>query len=178
MAFASDLQSQPSGFADVPGLLSALEGRNVVVTYVESYGMAALDDPDFAAAVGPRLEAARARIENAGLELVTGKLTSPTVGGQSWYAHGTMLSGLWLENQLRYELLLASERETLVDDFRRAGYRTVTVMPAITTAWPEAIRLGYDDVYTAQNIPYAGPTMIHPFRLGSIRRSRSPTSSP
>ncbi len=30
-------------------------------------------------------------------------------------------------------------------------------MPAITTAWPEAIRMGYDDVYTAQNIPYAGP---------------------
>ena len=157
VAFATDLQSQPSGFASVPGLLSALGGRNVVVTYVESYGMAALDDPDFAAVVSPRLEAARAGIENAGLQLVTGRLTSPTVGGQSWYAHGTMLSGLWLENQLRYELLLASGRETLVDDFRRVGYRTVTVMPAITTAWPEAIALGYDDVYTAQNIPYAGP---------------------
>jgi hypothetical protein len=30
-------------------------------------------------------------------------------------------------------------------------------MPAITTAWPEAVRIGYDDIYTRQNIPYAGP---------------------
>jgi hypothetical protein len=70
-----------------------------------------------------------------------------------------MLSGLWLANQARYEMLLTSGRETLVDDFRRAGYRTATVMPAITTAWPEAVRIGYDEVHTAQNIPYAGPPL-------------------
>ena len=157
--FAADLRSEPSGFADVPGLFSALEGRSVVVAYIESYGMAALEDPDFAAVVAPRLRGARARLEGAGLHLATGRFTSPTVGGQSWYAHGTVLSGLWLENQLRYQLLLASERETLVDDFRHAGYRTTTVMPAITEAWPAAIRLGYDDVFTAQNIPYAGPPL-------------------
>jgi len=94
-----------------------------------------------------------------------------------------MLSGLWLENQLRYELLLASERETLVDDFRRAGYRTATVMPAITTAWPEAVRIGYDDVHTRQSIPYAGPpfywvTMPDQFTwsflAGILRESTSP----
>lgn len=158
-SFAADLRAQPSGFADLPGLFSALKGRNVVVAYIESYGMAALEDPDFAAVVGPRLRAARARLDTVGFHLATGRFTSPTVGGQSWYAHGTVLSGLWLENQIRYELLLASEHETLVDDFRHAGYRTATVMPAITTTWPAAIRLGYDDVFTAQNIPYAGPPM-------------------
>jgi hypothetical protein len=68
-----------------------------------------------------------------------------------------MLSGLWLENQLRYQLLITSGRETLIDDFRRAGYRTATVMPAITTPWPEAVRIGYDEIHTAQNMPYGGP---------------------
>ena len=155
--FAADLARQPDGFADLPGFLARLEGQNVVVAYIESYGMAAIEDPEFGATIRPRLEESAARIEAAGLHVATGEFASPTQGGQSWYAHGTMLSGLWLENQLRYDLLLASDRETLVDDFRRAGYRTVTVMPAITTSWPEAIRLGYDDVYSRPDIPYAGP---------------------
>jgi hypothetical protein len=155
--FAADLEMEPRAFAETPGLFSGLSRRNVVVAYIESYGMAALEDPDFASVLGPRLEATEARLESAGLQIASGTLASPTLGGQSWYAHGTMLSGLWLENQLRYELLLASDRETLVDDFRRAGYRTATLMPAITTPWPEAERLGYDDVYTQQSIPYAGP---------------------
>ena len=158
-AFAAELETRPDGFADLPGLLSRLEGRNVVVTYIESYGMAAIEDPEFAATIRPRLDTTAARIESAGLHFATGEFASPTLGGQSWYAHGTMLSGLWLKNQLRYELLLASGRETLVDDFRRAGYRTATVMPAITTSWPEALRLGYDDVYSRPSIPYAGPPL-------------------
>jgi hypothetical protein len=156
-AFAGDLEGQPDGFADLPGLLSKLGGHNVVVAYIESYGMSAIEDAEFAATIRPTLEAAAARIEGAGLRIVTGKLASPTQGGQSWYAHGTMLSGLWLQNQLRYDLLIASDRETLVNDFGRAGYRTATVMPAITTSWPEGIRLGYDDLYTQPSIPYSGP---------------------
>jgi hypothetical protein len=157
VAFASELEAEPAAFADVPGLLSSLEGRHVVLAYIESYGMAALEDPELAAVVRPRLARAAERLDSAGLHLVSGMLESPTLGGQSWYAHGTMISGLWLENQVRYELLLASERETLVHDFRRAGWRTATVMPAITTPWPEAVRLGWDDVYTSRNIPYEGP---------------------
>ena len=158
-AFAVELERQPDKFEELPGLLSKLERRNVVVVYIESYGMVALEDSEFAATIQPRLDTAAARLSRAGLKLVTGELVSPTLGGQSWYTHGTMLSGLWLENQLRYDLLIASERETMVDDFRAAGYRTATVMPAITTSWPEATRLGYDDVYTMPTIPYAGPPL-------------------
>jgi hypothetical protein len=177
-AFGVDLEKEPRAFTELPELFSRLEGRHVVLAYIESYGMAALEDPDFVAVVGPRLEAAAARFDSAGLHVATGTLVSPTTGGQSWYAHGTMISGLWLENQLRYELLLTSARETLIDDFRRAGYRTATVMPAITTGWPEAVRLGYDDIHTAQSIPYAGPpfywvTMPDQFTwsfLGSLLR--------
>jgi hypothetical protein len=155
-AFASALETVPA-LSALPGLLDRLDGRHVVLAYIESYGMAALEDPELAAVIRPRLDAAAARLDGAGVHIATGELVSPTTGGQSWYAHGTMLSGLWLDNQLRYRLLLASERETLVDDFGRAGWRTATLMPAITTAWPEALTLGFQDVYTSENIPYAGP---------------------
>lgn len=158
-AFAAELADGPTRFADLPNVLASLDGRRVVLAYIESYGMAALEDPEIGAVVRPVLQTAHERLDSAGVQLVSGRFTSPTLGGQSWYAHGTMLSGLWLDNQARYEMLLASERETLIDDFRRAGYRTATVMPAITTGWPEAVRIGYDDVHTSRNIPYAGPPL-------------------
>jgi hypothetical protein len=157
--FAEALAGARDSYADLPGLLAGLGGRDVLLGFVESYGMAALDDPELAATVRPQLDVLAERVAEAGLHLVTGTLSSPTQGGQSWYAHGTVMSGLWLDNQLRYDLLIASERETLVDDFRHAGYRTVALMPAITTAWPEGVRLGYDRIYTRPTIPYAGPPL-------------------
>ena len=156
-AFQADLAARPDGRIEVAEPFGRLAGRHVVLVYLESYGTAALEDPELAAVVRPRLESASERLERAGLHVASGRLTSPTLGGQSWYAHGTMLSGLWLENQLRYEILLTTDRDNLLDDFRHAGYRTATVMPAITTAWPEADRLGFDEVYTSANIPYEGP---------------------
>jgi len=175
-AFRAELAGTPDSYAEVPGLLRKLEGTDVLLTFIESYGMAALEDPEFAATILPRLDELASRMAGVGLHLATGALTSPTVGGQSWYAHGTVMSGIWIENQLRYDLLMASERETLVDDFRRAGYRTAALMPAITMSWPEGVRLGYDRTYTLPNIPYAGPplywvTMPDQFTWSFLERS-------
>ena len=60
------------------------------------------------------------------------------VGGQSWLAHASLLSGLRIDNQGRYRALLASPRRTLLHLAQAAGWRTAAVMPAITLAWPEA----------------------------------------
>src|SRR5690606_1805535 len=83
-------------------------------------------------------------------------LTSPTFGGQSWLAHSTFTTGLWVDNQRRYESLFVSRRETLMHDFRRAGWRTVGVMPQITHVWPEGAFFGFDKIYTAPDLGYAG----------------------
>jgi hypothetical protein len=48
-------------------------------------------------------------------------LTSPTFGGISWLAHSTLQSGLWIDNQQRYNQLVASNRFTLSDAFKQAG---------------------------------------------------------
>ena len=158
--FAAELAAAPDSYEGTPGLLGKLAGKDVLLTFIESYGMSALVDPTWGAVVRPRLGDMASRLAGAGLHVASGKLLSPTLGGQSWYAHGTMISGLWLDTQLRYELLLASSRETLVDDFRRAGHGTAALMPAITTAWPEGARLGYDQVFTRPDIPYAGPPLF------------------
>jgi hypothetical protein len=157
--FAEALELYPDSYADLPGLLDGLEGHDVILGFIESYGISALYDPRYAPIVAPRIDDFERRMQSAGLTLVSGRLVAPSQGGQSWYAHGSMLSGIWLDNQLRYDLLLASGRETLVDDFERAGYRTVALMPAISTAWPEGERFGYDEIHAATNIEYAGPPL-------------------
>lgn len=157
--FAERLDRMPQTYAGEPGLLGQLEGRDVIVGFLESYGVAAIEDPRYAPVVGARLDDFEARMEAAGLHVVSGKLVAPSQGGQSWFAHGSLLSGIWLDNQLRYDMMLASDHETLIDDFRRLGHRTVAVMPAISMAWPEGLRLGYDEIFSAREIPYEGPAL-------------------
>lgn len=174
--FQAELDDSPASYAELPGLLARLDDRDVVLGFVESYGMTALEDPRYAPVVRPRLEELGRRVEAAGLHMASGTLVSPTQGGQSWFAHGSLLSGLWLDNQLRYDLLLASGRETMVDDFRRAGYRTVAIMPAITMPWPEGELFRYDQVLAFKDIDYAGPplnwvTMPDQFTWSFVQRA-------
>ena len=157
--FDADVARAPGDYAGLPGLLEGLGGRDVILAFVESYGASAIDDPRYAPVVGPRLDDLERRVEAAGLHLVSGRLVAPSQGGQSWFGHGSMLSGLWLDNQIRYDMMLGSGRETLVDDFERAGYRTVALMPAIRMAWPEGIRFGYEEIFAFDDIDYAGPPL-------------------
>ena len=157
--FAVELATAPDSYAGTPGLLAKLQNEDVLLTFVESYGISAYEDPQWKIVMRPEFDAMASRLAAAGLYVATGKLLSSTQGGQSWYAHGTMTSGLWLNSQLRYDLMMASKRETLVDDFRRAGHATAALMPAITTEWPEGQRLGYDHVFTASDIDYEGPPL-------------------
>ena len=170
------MAAAPDRYTDLPGLLDRLEGRDVILAFVESYGMSALDDDRYAPTIQPRLASMLESFESAGLHVVTGQLVAPSQGGMSWLGHGSVLSGLWLENQLRYDLLLASDRQTLVDDFEAAGYRTTALMPAITMAWPEGERFGYDRIHAWQDIGYAGPplnwvTMPDQFTWSYLERS-------
>ncbi len=137
-------------------LFGALKGKDVLILFVESYGRSAIDDVEFGPHVQSVLETGNAMLLANGLNARSAWLTSPTVGGLSWLAHGTALSGLWIDSQVRYDSLIMSERLTLLHLFKRAGWRTVGVMPAITMVWPEGDYFGYDQIYAAADLGYAG----------------------
>jgi hypothetical protein len=145
--------------ADTPEdqLLTALRGKDVVFAFVESYGRSAIEDPEFAPQIGGVLDAGNRRLRAAGFDSRSAYLTSPTAGGGSWLAHGTLLSGMWIDKQQRYDELARSPRLTLTKAFRRAGWRTVGVMPGNDTGWPESGALGYDRIYDAKDMGYQGP---------------------
>ena len=157
--FAAEMDRVAEAVQPGPGLLAGLQGRDVILAFVESYGSSATDDPRYSPVVTPRLHAMDSLLSTQGLSVVTGRLEAPSQGGMSWLGHGSMLSGLWLDNQLRYDLLLAGDGRTLIDDFRDAGYRTVALMPAITLAWPEGERFGYEEIYAHADIDYSGPPL-------------------
>jgi hypothetical protein len=146
-------------FRATPGnqLLTGLRGKDVVVSFVESYGRSALEDPRQAAIVGPALAAGERELAAAGFSARSAFLTSSTFGGYSWLAHATLQSGLLINGQQRYRGLVATDRLTLTGAFRRAGWGTVAVEPDNTYAWPEGAFYGYRQVYDSRNLGYAGP---------------------
>ncbi|MER7247841.1 CDP-alcohol phosphatidyltransferase family protein [Kribbella sp. NPDC000426] len=156
--FVRALKQDP--FRDTPGneLLTGLSGKDVLLVFVESYGRTALDSP----VVGSALEAGDQRLQQAGFSSRSGFLTSPTFGGISWLAHSTLQSGLWVNNQQRYDHLLTLDRVTLTDAFGRAGWRTVADVPSNDKDWPEAKSYyHYDAVYDRRNVGYAGPSFSY-----------------
>jgi hypothetical protein len=138
-------------------LLTALRGKDVLLAFVESYGRSAIEDPGLSPQVDAVLAAGNRKLAAAGFASRSAFLTSSTAGGGSWLAHGTLLSGLWIDNNQRDHDLVTSDRLTLSKAFQRAGWRTAAVMPGNTSPWPEGAFFGYDKVYNAEDLSYQGP---------------------
>ncbi|MFJ8082237.1 sulfatase [Streptomyces sp. NPDC096205] len=139
-------------------LLTGLRGKDVLFTFIESYGRTAVEDPDMAAQVGAVLADGTRSLGAAGFEARSGWLRSPVTGAGSWLAHSTFLSGLWIKNQQRYRSLTTSDRMTLTNYFRRTGaWRTVGIVPGVRRAWPEGTFFGLDHIYDSEHLGYHGP---------------------
>lgn len=172
VAFRRDAQSDP--MASLTGALDRLEGRDVLLFWVESYGRASYDNPLYSETHLATLAEAEAAIRAAGMEIRSGWLTSPTSGGQSWLAHGALATGLWTSNHGRYNAMIASGREWLFHHAQDAGYRTSVFMPAITLSWPESQVMGFEHVFPAAALGYQGErfnwvTMPDQFTLARYR---------
>lgn len=172
-AFEQEAATDP--FSGANGLFDRLEGRDVLVVFVESYGQTSYVNPLYAPTHLPTLEQAEKKLAAAGLSMRSAWLTSPVAGGQSWLAHATIASGLTIDNQARYRAMLASTRPSLYHLAQEAGYQTATMMPAITLPWPEAQFMGFSRIYEAADLGYRGEafnwtTMPDQYTLSAIER--------
>ncbi|MFF7409445.1 alkaline phosphatase family protein [Streptomyces lydicus] len=167
-------------FRDVPArrLLTGLRGKDVIFTFIESYGRSAVQDPRMDAQVDAALADGTRRLDRAGFHSQSAFLTSPTSGGGSWLAHSTFMSGLWITNQQRYHTVTSSDRMSLTGAFRRTGaWQTVGIMPGVNRSWPEGKFYGLDSVYDSRNLGYRGPkfswsSMPDQYSLASFERLR------
>ncbi|MCD7444643.1 sulfatase [Streptomyces lincolnensis] len=147
-------------FADTPPdqLLTGLRGKDVLFTFIESYGRVALDDPEMAPEMDAALKEGTSSLKAAGFQSRSGWLRSPVAGAGSWLAHSTFLSGLWVKNQQRYRSLTTGDRATLTSYFQKTGaWRTVGIVPGVRKTWPEGKYFGLDNIYDSEHLGYHGP---------------------
>lgn len=148
----------PAGPGTLPDAgLTELRGADVMLVFLESYGATTLDHPGHAAALADARTRLADRMQANGFRAVSARVRSPTFGGGSWRAHASLLSGIEIDTDRDYALLLTQDRDTLVHRFAANGYRTVALMPGLRKAWPEGEFYGYDRVYDAASLDYPGP---------------------
>jgi len=165
-----------------PSSLDKLHGADVYLFFVESYGYTTFGDTRHFPKIEPDLIAIENALNDQGFEVVSNFFDSPTYGGSSWLAHATLSSGVHLNNQMRYNLLITSQVKTLARYFNAAGYRTVRAMPGTQWPWPEGEFYGFQAKYYAWHFDYRGPmygwsTMPDQYVLDFIRRREMETAS-
>jgi len=137
--------------------LSRVQGADVYLVFVESYGAVSFERP----ALARPLAASRARLDAAiretGRQVVSAFVESPTFGGSSWLAHISLLSGIEVRDPDTNAKLMTAQRDTLAKAFGRRGFRTVGLMPGLRQSWPEGVFYGFNEIYGAERLEYWGP---------------------
>ncbi|MEU9207548.1 sulfatase-like hydrolase/transferase [Streptomyces sp. NPDC048415] len=170
--------AKKDAFANTPPdqLLTGLRGKDMMITFIESYGRSAIEDPVMAPGVDATLTSENQKLRGAGFAAKSGWLTSATYGGSSWLGHSTFMSGLWINNQQRYRTVTAGDHLTLPGAFKKTGaWDTVGIMPGIQKAWPEQNFYGIDKLYDSHKLGYKGPkfswsTMPDQYALTAFER--------
>jgi hypothetical protein len=166
--------------------LQHVEGADVYLVFVESYGAVTYDRAPVASVV----EKGRAEFEKAiaesGRQVVSAFVESPTFAGSSWLAHVTLMSGVETRNEDTNAVLMAQHRDTLVTTFQRKGYRAIALMPGLTFTWPEGAFYRFDHIYDEASMKYNGPhfswwevpDQFALARLDMLEQLRQPQSGP
>ncbi len=139
--------------------LGALGGRDVYLIMLESVGAITYDDALAARTLGPSRERFAADIAASGRHVVTAFFRSPTFAGGSDLAQLGVLSGIDLSDPMRHDLLLTTQRPTLISLFKAQGYQTFGLYPALNWEWPERAFYGFDVFIERRDLGYAGPAM-------------------
>jgi hypothetical protein len=148
---------------DLPGLalpndgVARLEGDDVLLLFLESYGAVTYDEPSIARTVSPARDELAHAVADTGRHIVSAYASSPTFGGGSWLAHASFMSGVEVRDTGDYMLLLTQNRETWPKLFEASGYRAIAVMPGMRSAWPEGTFYGFDTIYDELALDYRGP---------------------
>ena len=152
---------------------SRVQGADVILLFIESYGAVTFDRPDFAAPLEGARRTLGDAVHSTDRRSVSAFVESPTFGGESWLAHISLMSGVEVRDPHTNAVLMTQRRETIVKAFSRHGFRTIANMPGLWWDWPEGSFYGFDEIYGALRLDYRGPqfgwfTLTDQFALARI----------
>ncbi|MEC5155589.1 hypothetical protein RCH23_002990 [Cryobacterium sp. CAN_C3] len=151
-------------FKKVPAsdLLGGLKGKDVIIAFIESYGQVAVQNTTFSKGVDDVLLKGTADLAAHGYSERSAFLTSSTFGGISWLAHSTLQTGLRIDSQHKYDQVTSGSRLTLSAAFKKAGWRTVSVVPSNDQPWSIGESFYHFDIeINSQNMGYRGPNFSY-----------------
>ncbi len=138
------------------GAFSRLGNRNVLMFIVESYGFTTYSKPAHFKPLQKTFKEVEDQLTSSGYYIFSSFITSPVIGGLSWLADATLLTGIKIDSQQKYDALLRSETRSLPSILKRAGYYTLIAAPGTVHGdWEEGrlfysfqeSRLGWDYGY-------------------------------
>src|SRR5204863_4206099 len=144
---------------EMPADLAALEGADVHVLVVDSYGAVALRHPAIGAHVRGVWRELDAELRATGCAMVTGVVHPASAGGQSCLAQQELLCALPVPDERTWQrVVVRPDQPALPRAFAQAGYRTVEVVPALPRPWPDgAAAYGFAATVTQAELRYPAP---------------------
>jgi hypothetical protein len=132
--------------------------RNVLLFIIESYGYTAFAKEDHWAILEGRYEVFQQRLDQGGYHVMSTFLKAPVIGGYSWYADSTLLTGLRINDEQQYGELLQSDTPTIVGILNSMDYHTILSAPGTLKPWPEGEAFyGFDRHMYNMDFNYHGP---------------------
>ncbi|MGD8942583.1 MAG: hypothetical protein PVJ37_04930, partial [Desulfobacterales bacterium] len=98
------IQQTAAELDQTPSSLDRLGGADVYIIFIESYGQTVFDDQRHLPLILPAMTRLEQEFADRGFAVRSGFLKSPAFGGSSWLAHATIASGVYLSDQLVYDL--------------------------------------------------------------------------
>jgi hypothetical protein len=151
------IESTVEAGLQVPSSLDKLNGADVFIFFVESYGHTVFANKRHFQKIKPALDAIEENLDDRDFRVYSTFFDSPTYGGTSWLAHATLAGGVRLDSHMHYNLMITSKAKTIAHFFNKAGYRTISAMPGTQWPWPQGAFFGYQEKYYAWNFDYQGP---------------------
>lgn len=138
--------------------LSLRQTPDIYILVVESYGSVLFDHPELATRQHKLMDVMSARLGVAGYTAYSHQSISPVVGGASWQATSTLLSGIQINNQHLYTSLYDSGAYGLPRFLGDRGYRTWTVQAGYRTrpGRPVSNPWGYEHTLYFEDLNYHG----------------------
>jgi hypothetical protein len=129
----------------------------ILLFIVESYGEV-LFRPDRFETYRTFLADAEEKLTATGYQVRSRYLRAPVIGGSSWMASVSLLCGVPVPDQRRYESLFSTSIRCLPAMLREAGYHTVMVAANTTYREERYDRLlPFDDLHIRDDFGYTGP---------------------
>ncbi len=137
-----------------------LRDRDVLLFIIESYGYTAYSKSKLFSKLQPFLLEREDTLRAAGYHVFSHFLGSPVIGGWSWLADATLLTGIRIDSQQKYEALLQSNTPSLPKLFQKAGYNTLLAAPGTVHGPWEEVRIfyGFDEDMLGSDYSYNGPS--------------------